>query len=620
MKHINKLNLKNFKFFLGEEVINFDKKNLLLYGENGAGKSSIYWGLYTFLQSVFKSTLDDITKYFDRARPENLVNIFAHPADTSHIIVEFIADDGTLTKKEISLALQNTTTDNLVRETTYSSDFINYRLLSRMYDFSNSNQIDLFNIFETEVLPYISFGAEFIAGNSNAKDWWNFIKSGPTPRPNMGTQQYREFQHLVGVFNTQLNNYLQDITQGANEHLQNNFDQPLKLRLVYQNALYNEFVENSTTKRTHKTKVPKILLTVSYMHNELAGDRVELNRPQTFLNEARLTSIALSIRLAILDQKYIADSPKILVLDDLLLSLDMSNRDIVLDLVLNTYNNYQLIILTHDIVFFNMIKRRLEAEGISKDWVIKEIYQEVDSNGIPKPFLPESSNYIDQAKKYIHRFEYPAAANFLRKEVERILKCILPPNKTIVISKDDSIKEAQLDTLIENFKQYYESLGGSFRVFAKLKEYKDLLLNPLSHDNIETPVYRKELDGIFLLIDDLKKLEPKVIQAANSTPNITLQETDSDGTLWTYDIELQENFRALRILDGTWKMTDPKCIFKTRQNNIGGPVERLNWPIKLSKGYDQIMYRLGIKDNQAPKALQDIVRTKENILVRDLIP
>lgn len=619
MQYINKLNLKNFKFFLGEEVINFDKKNLLLYGENGAGKSSIYWGLYTFLQSVFKSSPDDITKYFDRARPENLVNIFADLADTSHIIVEFIAEDGTLTTKEISLALQNTATDNLVREATYSSDFINYRLLSRMYDFSNSKQIDLFQIFDTEVLPYISFGAEFIAGNSNAKDWWDFIRIGPHPRPNMGSQQYRDFQHLVGVFNTQLNNYLQDITQGANEHLQNNFQQPLELRLVYQSAVYNEFVEHSTTKRTHKTKVPKILLTVSYLHSELAGDRIDLNRPQTFLNEARLTAIALSIRLAILDQKYIADSPKILVLDDLLLSLDMSNRDIVLDLVLNTYNNYQLLILTHDIVFFNMIKRRLEAEGISKEWVVKEIYQEISANGIPKPFLPESANYIDQAKKYVHRFEYPAAANFLRKEVERILKCILPPNKTIVISKDDSIKEAQLDTLIENFKQYYESLGGSFRSFAKLKEYKDLLLNPLSHDNIDTPVYRKELDGIFLVIDELKKLETKVIQAVNTSSDITLQETDRDGALWTYTIELQENFRALRILDGTWKITDPKCIFKSRQNNIGGPIEKLNWAIKLSKGYDQIMYRLGIKDAQVQKALADIVRTNDNTLVRDII-
>lgn len=619
MQYINKLNLKNFKFFLGEEVINFDKKNLLLYGENGAGKSSIYWGLYTFLQSVFKSTPDDITKYFDRTRPENLVNIFSDPAETSHIIVEFIAEDGTLTTKEISLALQNTATDNLVREATYSSDFINYRLLSRMYDFSNSKQIDLFQIFDTEVLPYISFGAEFMAGNSNAKDWWDFIRRGPHPRPNMRTQQYREFQHLVDVFNTQLNNYLQDITQSANEHLQNSFKQKLELRLVYQRAVYDDFVENSTTKRTHRTRVPKILLTVSYLHNELVGNRIDLNRPQTFLNEAKLTAIALSIRLAILDQKYIADSPKILVLDDLLLSLDMSNRDIVLDLVLNTYKSYQLLILTHDIVFFNMIKRRLEAEGISKEWVIKEIYQELLPNDIPKPFLPESTNYIDQAKKYVHRFEYPAAANFLRKEVERILKCILPPNKTIVISKDDSIKEAQLDTLIENFKQYYEGLGGSFRAFAKLKEYKDLLLNPLSHDNIDTPVYRKELEGTFVVIDELKKLETRVIQAVNTTPDITLQETDSAGVLWTYAIELQENFRALRLLDGTWKITDPKCIFRTRQNNVGGPVERLNWAIKLSKGYDQIMYRLGIKETHAPKALADIVRTNNNTMVRDII-
>lgn len=619
MQHINKVSLKNFKFFLGEEVINFDKKNLLLYGENGGGKSSLYWGLYTFLQSVFKSEPDDISKYFDRTRAENLVNIFSDPTESSHIVVEYIADDGTLTTKEISLHIQNTTTGNLVKEMAYSSDFVNYRLLSRMYDFSNSKQIDLFQIFDAEVLPYISLSAEFTAGNNNAKDWWNFINEGPVPRPNINTQEYRDFQHLVGVFNTHLSNYLQSITQSANEHLQQNFKQPLELRLVYENASYNDFVENSTTRRTHKTKAPKILLTVSYLHDKLAGAKKDLNRPQTFLNEARLTAIALSIRLSILDEKYIANSPKILVLDDLLLSLDMSNRDIVLDLVLNTYNSYQLIILTHDSSFFNMIKRRLDAEGITNNWMVKEIYQEITSNGIPKPFLPESANYLDQAKKYLNRFEYPAAANCLRKEAERLLKHLLPPNKIIVISKDDSIKEAQLDTLIENFKQYYEGLGGDFRPFLKLKEYKDLLLNPLSHDNIDTPVYRKELDGVFQVIDELKTLKTCVIQAVNVNQNMVLEETDHAGVGWTYTIEILENFRALRLLDGSWKITDPKCIFKTRQNNAGGAIEKLNYPaVKLSKGYDQIMYKLEIKGIQAPKPLTQIMRTFDNILVSEI--
>ena len=44
MSKINTITLSNFKFFGKEETINIDGKHLLLYGENGSGKSSLFWG------------------------------------------------------------------------------------------------------------------------------------------------------------------------------------------------------------------------------------------------------------------------------------------------------------------------------------------------------------------------------------------------------------------------------------------------------------------------------------------------------------------------------------------------------------------------------------------------
>ena len=40
MKKIDKLVLKNFKFFYGENVLNFENNNILLYGENGSAKTT----------------------------------------------------------------------------------------------------------------------------------------------------------------------------------------------------------------------------------------------------------------------------------------------------------------------------------------------------------------------------------------------------------------------------------------------------------------------------------------------------------------------------------------------------------------------------------------------------
>ncbi len=47
MKRINKIHINNLKFFPDSEPIKIEGKNILLYGENGSGKSSIYWALYT---------------------------------------------------------------------------------------------------------------------------------------------------------------------------------------------------------------------------------------------------------------------------------------------------------------------------------------------------------------------------------------------------------------------------------------------------------------------------------------------------------------------------------------------------------------------------------------------
>lgn len=61
MQKIKSITLRNFKYFYGKETeqpqnkIELDKDNLLLYGENGSGKSSIYWGLYTFYKVLLKT-------------------------------------------------------------------------------------------------------------------------------------------------------------------------------------------------------------------------------------------------------------------------------------------------------------------------------------------------------------------------------------------------------------------------------------------------------------------------------------------------------------------------------------------------------------------------------------
>jgi hypothetical protein len=603
MHRISKLTLKNFKFFHGEIPINFERKNVLLYGENGSGKSSIYWGLYTFLQSVFKSDEAQVRKYFDIRHEQNLVNRFSRDNAESAIIVEFEDESQSVTKKQISLRTINTKVGGLVVNCNQSSDFLNYKLLSKLYDFSNKSQIDLFPLFERDILMFINFDLEYslIDGtvqNKNADSWWQYLKPGMNPRPRMHDPEYRIFSENVANFNSEFKKYLFKIIETANEYVQRDFKQPFKLKLDYMDCTYDDFKNDGSTARNHITVPPQIILTVEFLHDKLSEAKKDILRPQTFLNEARLTTIALSLRFAMLDEKYVEVAPKLLVLDDLLISLDMSNRDIVLELIINKFKKYQIIMMTHDRAFFNLMRKRIDLDKCSDEWITKEIYHSETETGIPFPFIPENKDHLDQAEKYLKEFDYPASANYLRKETERLLKKLLPPNKTITVDVRDGepTKPLQLEDLLTNFKAHFLQFDPDFTPFKKLKEHKDLLLNPLSHDNIDSPIYKQELVDVIDTLKKLRRLEYKQLVSIDHAPEtfIYLTETASDGEIWRYKIRLKENLRAFKKLDGTWLLNNPECAFVKRRKESDKSIEDLNRDAKLNQGYSNIRHALSL--------------------------
>ena len=54
---IKKIEIQNFRAFYGNFEIDLGGKNLLLYGENGSGKSSLFYALKLFLESLITSCI-----------------------------------------------------------------------------------------------------------------------------------------------------------------------------------------------------------------------------------------------------------------------------------------------------------------------------------------------------------------------------------------------------------------------------------------------------------------------------------------------------------------------------------------------------------------------------------
>ncbi|HNQ67819.1 MAG TPA: AAA family ATPase [Bacteroidales bacterium] len=545
MNKINQIKLKNFKFFYGEVAIELECKNALIFGENGSGKSSLYWALYTFLQSVFKSDFTKIQKYFLHNHPENLRNRFAQNTEDSYIKLIFEDEQKTITEKQISNTTVNTKTGTLIAQAVQGSELLNYKLLSKIHDFKNPYEIDLFPIMDKDILPFIIFREVLVRhdgaiASANAQEWWDYIKTGMQPRGKMHEMPYKTFATAVEIFNIELKFYFDTIEAKVNEYLRK-FKQQFTISFEFKNGSYDAFVQGSTTQRNHKIIAPKIIVHANFNHASIPVDKQKITRPHTFLNEAKLTAIALSIRFAMLDQKLsgvaAVDTPKFLILDDVLISLDMSNREIVLDIILKEFTDFQLIILTHDRNFFELLRHRIKRFN-QENWKYIEIY-ECEKNGIPQPYIKTSDTYLEKAELYFSQKEYEIAGNFLRKEAEAFCKEFLPKKQQYTTEYNLH----DLNGLILQSKAFAENAGLDNVLFEALDSHRKFVLNPTSHDSYDVPKFNSEIGNCLNTLKELRKIKNEPFLKRGEQVEFQL----SDGTdTYKFDIILQDDFRLLQ--------------------------------------------------------------------------
>lgn len=566
MPKIKKITLTNFKFFYGSEELNFNRQNLLLYGENGSGKSSIYWALYTFLQSVFKENDDEIKKYFDRSKRENLVNRFSDDDEESKILIEFENENQSTFTRQISLDTINTKDGNEIKEAVRASDFINYKLLSKMYDFSNSQYIDLFPVLAQEVLMFVNFRKTFTqrdgsTGSVNAADWWQYISSGMNPHPKMYEQDYKDFIAVINVFNEELKFFMNKILQTANEYLNDKFKLPIKIYLQYKNCTYNDFWPN-TKSRSRKTKPPRVFISTEFNHDKLPHPKRAIQKPHTFLNEAKLSAIALSIRLAVLEEKYQESAPKILVIDDMLVSLDMSNRNIVLDIILKNFPKYQILFMTHDRMLFEITKQKIKQ--LEQDnWQFVEMF-ESEENDIPKPFFVLSESYFEKAKRYFHKKEYEIAGNFLRKASEAFCKDFLPK----YMQYGEDISPLNLSGLIQKCTDYTNDLGVDNSLFQELSDHRRFVLNPTSHDTYDLPKFNSEVGKCLSTVEKILNIKHETVAKKGTLLNFEL----SDATdTYTLNITVHDALKLIKLDGHDSFLSKGRYTYKMLKN--GTPIQ-----------------------------------------------
>jgi len=505
MKLIKEIVITNFKFFEESKKLEINGKNVLIYGENGSGKSTVFWALYTFFESSFKKK-NDVTKYFDISSKENLINLFSKDKTNSSIKLVFVEqNDNTEFTKEISLQTVNTNTDNMIKEASYGSDFINHRLLSRMYDFRNSQDIDLFDIFQKDILKHIKIE------NTNLGDLWEEIEGGldlnGNRRYTMTSQPYKEYENKVKNFNATLKHFIDDIIPEANKIIKEDFQESIKIDIKYENAIWNDFIPGVKKSRSYRLKKPQMIIKMNYYEDILASN--SNIKPHIFLNEGKLTISFLALRLAIINRRASQTDIKVLVLDDLLLSLDMGYREEVINIILKKYSDFQIMIMTHDRYFYNKLCSSINCNSNEQKWIKYSFYEDKKDDGNPpKPFIAiEDKDELEWAKFYLRNHDYPASANYLRKSFEHLLCNLIPSNYLFNVK---SSNKPSLNVLKSKYSFFCKNNAIPNEI-SLIPEFHNLvnktdIMNSFSHYDIESPIYKKELEDGIKIIENMKKI------------------------------------------------------------------------------------------------------------------
>lgn len=562
MYKIKNLKLNNFKFFFGEQNLKLDKKHTLIYGENGSGKSSIYWALHCFLHSTLKADVASVQKYFlpISQSDESIKNRYAQDADKSgvsitleHLDYERYAN----INAEISNNIVNTQTNPDIKLMALSSELINYKVIYNMYLATNKDTIKLFSYFEKNILEFIDFDKELITISGrkisrNSLEWWRYIKEGMQPYTTMADPNYGIFQGHVTDFNQHLQDYLQLITGEANRILHDDFKEDFTITFKYTPAIYNDFKYDENGQphgRTRETKKPEIELIVELPNvGGISSNLVQ--RPHSYLNEARLSAIA--IRLAILKERYIEKAPKIMVLDDLLLSLDLGNRSALLKILLKKYTSlYQLIILTHDRVFFDSVLKHLTDDDRKNNWRILEMYEtENGDKKVPKVVTYQSS--LSKAYAYFKGDNYPidynACGNNQRQALEEIFKEQIKAY-SMRNEKNELINTngLMIGECIVRAREMYKNIGFDTDLLDELDIHREQSLNPSSHHNPQSNFYKSEIKRTFEIIELLQK--HKIVPLVQKDSIITFSINCDDGTTYNYEVQLLDDILVYKRPD-----------------------------------------------------------------------
>lgn len=473
---MNTIYVNHFKAFTGSgiQIDISERKNLILYGENGSGKSSLFEALKLifYRDRIFSSIPDTTVGPAYNAAVQQILQKYRHrsePTIPSFIQINGIDYDSTAFSVD-----------------PYEVFFISYA------DLKYNDQLSL-----DSLLDKIYFPSE---AKDNVDTYWS-------------------------------NDFIQEI----NKILHDDFFEDLVLHLEQGEG--------------HRFRL-------SSSHQGLN----EYDKLYQSFNEASVHLVVLIILLQIVELCSNSNKKRILVLDDIITSLDATNRGLVIKYLITHFKEYQRIIFTHNVSFFNLFRfvkntytNHSELTHRCNQWEEKTLYiihgspvlstytgndeTQTIENELAQPNC-DLENIGNRIRKRFETLLYEFASliqfgDF--QEASHILECLMgKKDKYIYLTSNQGKIKNIYDMLSEienkinssnnhNIKDNIKHIIAEYKkndelrplvdIMRDLKIYQKIVLHQLSHaQNGLTTFSLKEIKASILL---LKKMEIVVNKGRN---------------------------------------------------------------------------------------------------------
>ncbi|MEM2259147.1 MAG: AAA family ATPase [Candidatus Thermoplasmatota archaeon] len=473
---IKEIRIKGFKGFSSEISLDFTKKgkNLVIYGENGSGKTSIMEALKILFDSAAEEK--EIEKYkniFTNENPEIILKTTEGKEIKLRTEIKQEKDetgkfvDKTFTDKRSYSEDQRT----YLKALSSSTAILSYRELMKIYDIKTDE--DFFDLFVKKIMAYYLIPPRKEKTLlEELQDLEKLKKESPKAKKRIKEKEEFIISKINEIF-SRINNK------------------------------WNEYVKTLTG---DKIEIDCAIEKLGKLKFKVRWNDKEVTDILTYLNEGRLNAIALGLFLAYY-QKFNVSPYKLLLLDDVVIGLDMNLRIPLLDILEKDFEKeYQIILTTFDENWFDLIKNYLDQNK----WEFRKlVIRYTDNKNYPFFIGVEYSDYLQKAKEYSRIGDLCAAALYARLEFERLVRNYADKEELKIPFKKNSYKTPIKRIWEEVKKKVMNSLPEAEIIIKKIDFYRSILLNPSVHYD-QRPKYKNEVEQTIETIETLKKIIKKL--------------------------------------------------------------------------------------------------------------